>query len=124
MSAPTNMAHRFSHFHLIEGIDMNGREIAEIQTLAREGKQISRIKDENYPQYEYWDIYNAVYGDGGRSARGVKKMISTRLNTLTGATKKERNEIIEEVHDLVWHLYDSLKSSQKKLDAIRKALED
>jgi len=103
---------------------MNSREIAEMQTLAREGKQISKIKDENYPKYEYWDIYNAVYGDGGRSARGTKKMISSRLNTLAGANKRERNEIIEEIHNLVWHLYDSLKSSQKKLDAIRKALEN
>ena len=34
------------------------REHAELmRQLAQEGKQISRIQAENFPQYEYWDIY-------------------------------------------------------------------
>lgn len=96
----------------------------KIQELAKEGKPISKIMYSDFPEYDYWDIYEAVYGAGGKSALGVKRTIANRLRTLSSAGKRrERNIIIEEVEDLVWHLYDSLKSSQKKLEAIRKALE-
>ena len=103
---------------------MNQDDINGIKNLAQEGKEISRIRDEDYPDYEYWEIYGVVYDDGGKSARGVKKMISNRLNALAGANMAERRKITQEIRDLVWHLYNSLKSNQKKLDAIRKTLGD
>lgn len=95
-----------------------------IQALAKEGKQLTKIMEQDYPEYEYWEIYEAVHDGGGKSALGVKRTIANRLTTLAETRKKEeRSEIIEEVEELVWHLYDSLKSSQRKLDSIRKALD-
>lgn len=103
---------------------MNAKDKTAIQALAKEGKQLSKIMEQDFPEYEYWEIYEAVYDGGGKSALGVKRTIANRLNTLSETRKKEeRTEIIEEVEELVWHLYDSLKASQKKLGAIRKALE-
>ncbi len=103
---------------------MNKKDKSEIQALAQEGKQISKIMEQDFPEFDYWDIYEAVYNGGGQSALGVKRTIANRLTLLVNTGKKhEREEIIEEVENLVWHLYDSLKSSQKKLQAIRKALD-
>ncbi len=103
---------------------MNTKDKTSIQALAKEGKQISKIMEQDFPEYEYWEIYEAVYDGGGKSALGVKRTIANRLNTLSDTRKKEeRSEIIEEVEELVWHLYDSLKASQRKLDAIRKTLD-
>ena len=94
-----------------------------IQTLAREGKPISKIMDDDFPEFQYWEIYEIVHDGGGKSALGVKRTIANRLTELLETRKKgERQEIIEEVEELVWHLYESLKSSQRKLDAIRKVM--
>ncbi len=103
---------------------MNKKDKTAIQALAQEGKQLSKIMEQDFSEYEYWEIYEAVHDGGGKSALGVKRTIANRLTTLAETRKKgERTEIIEEVEDLVWHLYESLKASQKKLDAIRKALD-
>ena len=103
---------------------MNKKDKAGIQALAQEGKQISKIMEHDYPEYEYWEIYEAVHDGGGKSALGVKRTIANRLATLVDTGRKqEREEIIEEVEELVWHLYDSLKTSQRKLQAIRKTLD-
>ncbi len=100
------------------------KDKAAIQALAKEGKQLTKIMEQDYPEYKYWEIYEAVHDGGGKSALGVKRTIANRLTTLTETRKKgERSEIIEEIEELVWHLYDSLKASQRKLDAIRKALD-
>jgi len=104
--------------------EMNKKDKESIQALAHEGKRLTKIMEEDFPEYEYWEIYEAVYDNGGKSALGVKRTIANRLATLVDTgRKKEREVIIEEVEDLVWHLYDSLKSSQQKLQAIRKALD-
>ena len=103
---------------------MNKKDKSAMLALAQEGKQISKIWEIDFPEYEYWDIYAAVYDGGGKSALGVKRVIANRLNSLSETRKKvERTEIIQEVEELVWHLYDSLKSSQRKLEAIRKTLD-
>jgi len=103
---------------------MNKKDKTGIQALAQEGKQLSKIMEQDYPEYEYWEIYEAVHDGGGKSALGVKRTIANRLATLVETGKRqEREDIIEEVEELVWHLYDSLKTSQQKLQAIRKALD-
>jgi hypothetical protein len=99
---------------------MKQKDALEIQKLVREGKQISKVMEEDYPEYEYWDIYMAAYDAGERSALGVKRMITTRLNKMVESKNStERKEIQEEIDELVWHLYESLKDSQKKLEKIR-----
>lgn len=60
---------------------------------------------------------------GEKSSLGAKRMISTRLHKLVTASAKERPALIEEIDELVWHLYTRYKSSQKKLEQIREALD-
>lgn len=103
---------------------MNKKDRTQIQVLAKEGKRLSKIMESDFPEYDYWEIYEAVYDAGGKSALGVKRTIANRLKTLSTTRKRnERVEIIEEIEELAWHLYDGLKTSQKKLSAIRKALD-
>ncbi len=101
---------------------MNEKDVSEIQRLVREGKQISKVWEDDFPEYEYWDVYMAAYDGGERSALGVKRMITNRLNRLSEAKRSEREDIIAEIDGLVWHLYESLKDSQQKLEKIRKVI--
>lgn len=98
---------------------MDSRDSAKIIQLAREGKQISRICDEDFPNYDYWDIYLEAYGAGERSSLGVKRMISNRLGKIPAASRSEQEQIAEEINNLVWHLYNRYKENQQKLDDIR-----
>ena len=90
--------------------------------LAQEGKQISNIWRDNFPELGYWDVYIDVYGSGQRSSRGIKQMISSRLFRMVDATKPQRRVIVKELNELVWHLYSNHKINQTKIDKIRKAL--
>lgn len=98
------------------------RDADRMKNLVREGKQISRIVEEDFSQYDYWDVYSKVYGSGEQSAQGVKWIITNRLNQLTSVDAQERQGIVDEVSELVWYLYKNYKTSQRKLDTIRKAL--
>lgn len=98
-------------------------ESEKMRRLAKEGKQISKIVSDDFPNYEYLEVYLEVYASGERSARGVKRMISTRLNELVAVgAKADRKIIVEELHDLVWHLYENHKANQQKLEKIRAVL--
>lgn len=97
----------------------------KMRRLAQEGKQISKIMAQDFPNLNYWDVYWEVYGSGERSSRGIKRMISTRLTSLIEAgTKAERKATVAEIDDLVWHLYENHKQNQQKLEKIRKALSE
>ncbi|MDR6123476.1 phosphoribosyl-ATP pyrophosphohydrolase [Bacillus sp. SLBN-46] len=100
------------------------RDVNRMVQLAREGKQIKKINEEDYPQYEYWEIYETIYNAGEKSALGIKKMITSRLKKMTTVTKREQPEIINEIADLVEHLYIRHKESQIKLDEIRSVIEN
>lgn len=100
------------------------RDSEKMIRLAKEGKQISKIWTEDFPELGYEDVYIEVYGAGERSSRGIKRMISTRLNRIANAPKSERLAIVSELHELVWQLYRKHKENQKKLDKIRKTLEE
>ena len=103
---------------------MTKKDKASIQTLAAEGKQITKILAEDFPEYEYIEIYEAASDSTWKTTQGVKRSITKRLKTLTTTRKKpERIEIIEELSDLTCHLYDSLTKCQRKLSAIRKTLD-
>ena len=95
----------------------------KMQRLAQEGKQISKIMSEDFPDLNYWEIYLEVYSTGERSSRGIKRMITTRLNAMAASTSKsERAAFAKELHDLVWHLYENHKINREKLAKIRAAL--
>lgn len=97
----------------------------KMQRLAQEGKKISAIHKEDYPQFGYWDIYVEIYGAGKRSAMGVKRMITSRINAVAESkSKQERLEIAAELQELVVHLYSDHKKNHVKLAKIRSALQE
>ena len=94
-----------------------------IARLVQEGKPLSKIAEEDFPDLDYWAIYWSAWHGGERSARGAKKMITSRLNLLIEAGRKEdRQSLIDEIADLVSYLYRNHKMNSEKLDKIRKAL--
>ncbi len=100
---------------------MDIRDSEKIIQLAREGKQISKIWSEDFPQYGYWEIYVEVYGSGEKSSVGAKRMITNRLNKLATLPQNEQ-DLIKEINYLVCYLYDRYRESQQKLDDIRAAI--
>ena len=93
-----------------------------MKRLVKEGKQITKIVKEDFPQYDYWDILYQLYDAGAQSAQGVKWMITNRLNQLPQADATIAKTVIQEIHDLTWYLYDNYRNNQRKLEAIRDAL--
>lgn len=102
---------------------MNDQDQKMIARLVREGMLISKVWEERFSQYSYDEVYWAAYGQGARSATGTQRMISSRLNQLEDADEKARRHLIEEIAELVWRQYESIRSNAQKLDQIRKALE-
>ena len=95
----------------------------KMQRLAKEGKKITDIQKQDFPSLTYWDVYIEIYGAGSRSALGVKRMITNRINAVAASTSKtERKNIAVELQELVWHLYNNHKGNQEKLAKIRAAL--
>ncbi|MES1047586.1 hypothetical protein FOA22_24470 [Heyndrickxia oleronia] len=99
------------------------RDIEKMIKLAREGKQISKIWEEDFPQYDYWDIYMEINEAGEKSALGTRKKITYRINKLANTRKKDQHILLEEISELVDHLYVRYKESQKKLQEIRNVIE-
>ena len=102
------------------------KDAEKMRRLAQEGKQISRIVADDFPNLDYGDVYWAVYGKGERSSQGIKKMISFRIQALVdaGQSQQERKRIAQELNDLVWHLYQNHKTNFDKLSRIRAALDE
>jgi hypothetical protein len=100
------------------------RDTEKIIKLAREGKQIAKIWKEDFPQYDYWDIYMEIHEAGEKSALGTRKKITYRLNKLETLPKRSQSDVIDEVRELVDHLYIRYKESQKKLQEIRSVIEN
>ncbi|MFC6040538.1 hypothetical protein ACFPYN_14015 [Paenisporosarcina macmurdoensis] len=99
---------------------MNSNDSKVMIRLAKEGKKISKIWAEDFNEYDYWEVYTEVYGAGERSSVGVKRMITSRLNKLGAADiQEDREELIDEINELILHLYSRYKNSQQKLDEIR-----
>ena len=94
-----------------------------IVRLAQEGKQISRIVVEDFPDLDYGEVYGAAYGGGEPSAQGIKRMITTRLRQLRTARGERKRGLLDEVDDMVTHLYGNHRTNARKLNTIRKALE-
>ncbi len=104
-------------------MDITKADSEKMRRLVREGKQIKKIVQEDFPNLDYSDVYAEVYAHGDRGAIGIKRMISARLLDLVEKKSKgDRKAILQEIDDLVWQLYDNHKKNQRKLDKIRKAL--
>lgn len=102
---------------------MDKRDSDKMIKLAREGKAISKIMEEDFSNYSYWDVYWEVYGAGEKSAVGAKRMISNRLKKLPQSAGEDQQQMIDEINELVWHLYSRYRESQQKLDEIRAVVE-
>ena len=99
------------------------KDRTKILRLVREGKRISLIWREYFPEYDYWEIYNVAYDAGVQSAVGAKRSISARLKKLSSTTNRtEKQRIIAQVGGLVYDLYENHKANQKKFDQIRKII--
>lgn len=59
---------------------------------------------------------------GEKSALGTRKKITHRLNKLETLPKRSQPEVIDEVRELVDHLYIRYKESQRKLQEIRSVI--
>ena len=104
------------------GLKIPQKDSQLMRRLAREGKSIAKIVREDFPLLTYDEVYLEVYSEGEKSSRGIKTMISTRLNKLLEAEKTDQRQLVQEIQDLVWHLYNKHKDNQRKLSNIRKAL--
>lgn len=103
---------------------MDERDIEKMIKLAREGKRLYKIWEEDFPQYDYWDIYMEINEAGKKGALVTRNKITYRLNKLQQRmSKKERQEVLDEITELVDHLYIRYKESQKKLQEIRNVIE-
>lgn len=102
---------------------MNEKDSAKMVLLAKEGKLISKIWREDFPEYSYDDVYMAVYGSGEKGSMGVKRMITNRLNKLVTLPPTEQEGMIEEINGYVTYLYEKHISSQKRIDQIRSIIE-
>ena len=105
---------------------MEQRDIDTIIRLSKEGKQTAKIWAEDYPELDYWEVYNVIDEAGEQSALGVKRTISNRLNNLREMAQNKNNyteedfrKMIDEIDGLVNFLYERHKANQKKLDCIR-----
>jgi len=105
-------------------MDISKKDVATMQRLAQEGKQISKIQREDFPRYTYDQIYAEIYDAGIRGAQGIKRMVTANLNKLVHAKKEERKAMIIQLQRLVTDLYENHMKNQKKLGKIRKALEE
>lgn len=100
------------------------RDSKQMIKLAREGKRISKIWREDFPQYDYAEIYFEVYGEGEKSSLGVRRKITGRLKKLADCLPQEQETLIEDIDELVWHLYTRYKASQIKLEKIRDVIDE
>ena len=104
-------------------MSINRTDAEKMRRLAQEGKKISNVVSEDFPELDYWDVYIEVYGSGERSSLGIKRMITNRLNSLVASTSRiERGKIAKELQGLVWHLYNNHKTNTWKLAKIRETL--
>lgn len=108
---------------------MDQRDIDTIIRLSKEGKQTAKIWAEDYPELDYWDVYQVINEAGEQSALGVKRTISNRLSELREMAQNKNNyddedfnKVIDGIDELVTFLYERHKANQKKLDSIRETI--
>ncbi|MEN6411928.1 MAG: hypothetical protein ABFC84_04060 [Veillonellales bacterium] len=90
--------------------------------LAREGKGIKEVWEEDFSNYDYWDVYWTIKNGGVTAAREIKKQITMKLNQITSESTERQKELIDEIQELIWQLYSSHKENRKKLEDIRKVI--
>jgi hypothetical protein len=106
------------------GVDMLEQDFDKIGELVKEGKHISKIQKDKFPQYDYRTVYCAVVQHEQRSSIGLKREITNRVKKLSKSNlrRDERISLCNEIDDRVEKLYRNYKTSFDKLQKIRDGL--
>ncbi len=106
-------------------MDISKKDAAKIQQLAQEGKQVSKIQKEDFPNLTWWDIRGVLEEAGTSSSLGLMREITGKLNKARETVNKDKklsNDLLR-VNKLARQLYERGKEDYKRLDRIRKAVE-
>jgi len=97
----------------------------KICKLAQEGKTCVQINREDFPDLTWWDIRGVLEVAGTSSSRGIMQEITNKLNKAQGTVKdKKLSDDLLRVSNLSRQLYERGKEDYKRLNRIRKAVED
>lgn len=97
----------------------------KICKLAQEGKMCAQIQREDFPDLTWWDIRGVLEVAGTSSSRGIMQEITNKLNKARGTVKdKKLSTDLSRVSYLARQLYERGKEDYKRLNRIRKAVED
>jgi hypothetical protein len=101
------------------------KDAKKMQRLAQEGKQISRIVQEDFPNLTWWDVRGVLEEAGTSSSLGLMREITGKLNKARKTVKKDKklSDDLSRVNNLARQLYERSKEDYKRLDRIRKAVE-
>jgi len=96
---------------------LSEEEKGRIQQLAWEGKLISKIRQDDFPEYSWEEIYGAAWEGGAQSVLGVQRMITRRLRKLTTAHDQQaREDLVNELERLTRDMYYRVRQNQKKME--------
>jgi predicted urease superfamily metal-dependent hydrolase len=90
--------------------------------LAKEGKPLVQIYREDFPDYDFWEVFDTIKDAGARGALSVKHEITTKLKKLPSQSKEEQEVVVKELDELVSYLYKGLQDNRKKLNKMRAIL--
>ena len=94
-------------------------DLEKMNDLIARGSTIAALR-KKFPNYDYWEIYFAV---SDYSLLGKKRSISNRLKKLRGKlTPDARNELVDEIIELLNTIYDQSKGNGRKLIDIERVL--
>jgi len=101
------------------------KDAKKMQRLAQEGKQISRIVQEDFPNLTWWDVRGVLEEAGTSSSRGLMQEITNKLNKTRSAVNRNKklSDDLLRVSKLARQLYERGKEDYKRLNRIRKAVE-
>jgi hypothetical protein len=98
----------------------------KICKLAKEGKTCAKIQREDFPNLDWWEVRGVLEDAGTSSSLGIMREISGKIKKARKAVDKNKKltETLKRVNELARQLYDRGKEDYKRLDRIRKAVED
>ncbi len=101
------------------------RDSKKIRRFAQEGKTCSKIQQEDLPNLTWWDVRGVLEQAGTSSSLGIMRTISGKLNKIfRSRPPDELSAALLSVKKLATQLYERSREDYKKLNKIRKALEE
>ena len=101
------------------------RDSKTIRRLAQEGKTCAKIQQEDFPNLTWWDVRGVLEQAGTSSSLGIMRTISGKLNKIFRSRPPDKfTAALLSVKKLATQLYERSREDYKKLNKIRKALEE